>query len=469
MDNELKNSFDASIRKALQDHQVPYDDSTWDMLEGKLKAAEQTDDATLDQVARKALSDYQVPYDHSTWTILSKRLDRIDYRNRLILAKFFEAAVIFFAVFTMVQFLGNIPDIKDHLPMPFSKAEKLSEDRSLDVDGAKETYDLATSSVSKNRVEGKIAAEDANATHDQAEEKGALIQKLSPAKNLADAAHRDIYRSKTIAAMRTLGHLSEIERKPRSYKTVASVLEPRKTFLPTVVRRIETQHTIPSVPLLPEYDLAMVTAETANDFRIVAVERVPKVVTKLNLFYQYNVHRIENVAQRQNSYNQTEYSNGIGFAANVQFGNVGFDLGAIYDEIQYNAGFERNEIQKIQIPLNLRYNGFRNKYADIYLKGGASVHGITQAHYEAPILSGAAPGPRQRPNYFNDGLLNDGNKVENIYFTANLGAGFDLSMTKYFSLFAEAMYHHRFEGEIGLTNDKFNTFATNVGICYTFK
>ena len=476
MDNELRNRFDASIKNALQDHQVPYDDRTWEMLESKMQATELSEDASLDQAAKNALSDYKVPYDHTTWAPLSERLDRINYRNRLIVAKFFEAAVIFFTVFTMIKFLGNIPDVKDYLPMPFAQTETGQLDQLPEAEVAKKASDLLISdaiekdnSQFENELKAKVAV--AKADLDLADAKSDLTAKLPPGKNLVDAAHWDVYQVKTVKAMKaTLSYLEERRTNQRSDASVAW-LERRKAYLPSVVRNIEAQHTTPSVPLLPAFDLTMITAETASDFHIVAVDRVPKVITKLNLFYQYNVHNIENVARGSESYNQPEHSNGIGFSANVQFGNVGFDLGAVYDEVKYDAGFGRNEIHKIQIPLNLRYSGLKTKYADFYLKGGASVHGISQAHYEAPVLANAsAPGsPRARIPHFNDGLLNDGNKVENIYFTANFGAGLDVSMTKSFSLFAETMYQHRFQGEIGLTSDKFKTFATNFGVSYSFR
>ncbi|NND33590.1 MAG: hypothetical protein HKN76_13450 [Saprospiraceae bacterium] len=474
MSNELKNSFDASIRNALQNHQVPYDDSTWDMLDKKMQNAEVAADAALDEVAKKALHTYEVPYDQSTWHTLSERLDRINYRNRIIGTKVFEAAVILFAILTLVKFLGQIPDINDHLPLPFAKTEVTDPSNSsqaemglVNVEQSSGTF-MAGKNESKARSQNKIADV---AQQDSRIEKAAL-DKLPLATSIQKA--RAVFsRDRTINSMKeNISHLNAASQNTdRLEVAFVGTLDRRATELPQVPREIITfgSATVAAVPMLPAYDIAMVVAETATDFQIALVERVPKVRTKFNVFYQNNVHRIANVARRQSTFNQTETSNGFGFATNVQFGRFGFDLGAIFDQVTYDAGFGENEIQKVQVPLNLRFSGFYTKYANFYLKSGMSIHGVTQAHYEAPVLESAAPGPRQNRPFYNDGLLKDGNYENNTYFSVNAGAGLDILITKSFSLFAEGIYQKRLKGELGLTNDKFNTFSANLGVSYIFK
>ena len=476
MSNELKNRFDASIKAALENHQVPYDESTWDILEDRMHHAELAADAALEEATKKALSNYKAPYDHSTWHTLSERLDQIEYRNRLIGAKVFEAAVILLAVLTLVKFLGQIPDLQNDLPLPFAKSHESSPATQSDtemgiVDGL-ENDPSALSQKEKNANQTLASGSVKSLKQNDKRAKDGRVNALPLASTL-NKARQVFYQEQVLKTIKENVNYFQQDAAPGKRSSASDVarLSQREMVLPGVVRNIASRSDrADGVPLLPLYDMSMLVAETAHDFHIAAVERVPKVRTKFKVFYQNNVHRIENVARRQNDYNQTETSNGLGFAANMQFGRVGFDLGAVVDQVTYDAGFfGQNEIRRIQIPLNLRYSGLHTKYADFYVKGGVSAHGVTKGHYEAPVLASAAPGPRKPVPHYNDGLLNDGNYEDNTYFTVNGGVGLDISLSKSFSLFAECLYQKRLKGEIGLTKDKFNTFSTNLGVSYTFK
>jgi hypothetical protein len=215
--------------------------------------------------------------------------------------------------------------------------------------------------------------------------------------------------------------------------------------------------------------MALLQAETATDFHLLAaVKPAPKIRTKLGLFYQYNTHLVRNIKYGSTIPKQgLESSKGQGFVANIQFGRFGFDLGASYGEVAYDAGFGRNVIQKLQIPLNLRYNGLKTKYADFYALAGASAHGVMHAHYEAPVLL-AAPGPRKSEPRFNDGLLEGGYKEYNTYYSINAGIGADIPIYKSMNLFIEAIYQDHWKGALGYTADKFRTFSYNLGASYNF-
>ena len=91
MSKELKNSFDRNIREAIGNHQVPYDDHSWDMLEQKMSQVDMSMEQSLDDKAREAVKSLEVPYQPASWEILSERLDRINYRKRLIASKVFSS------------------------------------------------------------------------------------------------------------------------------------------------------------------------------------------------------------------------------------------------------------------------------------------------------------------------------------------------------------------------------------------
>lgn len=462
MSKDLTNSFDDLIKQSLGDHQVPYDDETWSMLEQKMsQVGTSPEELSVDEIARQTLSEYQVPYNDSTWQVLSDRLDRMSYRKRLIVSKIFEAAVIFFAIFTMVKFLGQIPQVQEYLPKSFvTQPSDLPEAL---ADGSSDYALTLKDDIQINeKSELNSSANEAN------------LSSISLNQNQSGpAAHRDdsdpvrLDQPPNLAPLATRPGLSlHSERNSRRTTIHQLTIDTRDFELPSVKQQLNRPHVVKPVPLLPVYDMAMLQAETATGFHL-AIAQVPtsKIKTKIGLFHQYNFHLINNfVSASLVTRQQVKSSAGNGIMTNVQFGRFGFDLGATFSEVSYSAGTGKNKIQKLEIPLHIRFIGIRSKYADFYAKAGGSAHGVLRAYYAQPGLA-SRPDPNAPPEpKFNDGLLEEpGYREFNTYYSMNAGIGVDLPIYKAMSLFAEANYLRHWKGELGYTADRFTTFSYNFG------
>lgn len=459
MSKDLTNSFDDFIKQSLGDHQVPYDDATWRMLEQKMLQVGTPEELSVDEIARQALSEYQVPYNHTTWQVLSDRLDRMSYRKRLIASKVFEAAVIFFAIFTMVKFLGQIPQVQEYLPS-FAQTPQSDLPEALPDAGSDNSLTLKDDIQINEKSELSSSANEAS------------VSSISLNQNQSGpAAHHagsDPVRSNqpyNLAPLVTrTGFLHGNKNSRRIMNLLA--IDTREFEIPSVKQELDRPHVVKPVPLLPVNDMAMLEAETATGFHL-AIAQVPtsKIKTKIGLFHQYNFHLINNfISASLVTRQQIKSSAGNGIMTNVQFGRFGFDLGATFSEVSYSAGSGKNKIQKLEIPLHIRYIGIRSKYADFYAKAGGSAHGVLRAYYSQPGLA-SRPDPNAPPEpKFNDGLLEEpGYREFNTYYSMNAGIGVDLPIYKAMSLFAEANYLRHWKGELGYTADRFTTFSYNFG------
>ncbi len=460
MSKDEKGGFDHFVRKALGNHQVPYDESTWDLLEQKMTdAVVSGEDLSVDEAARQALAGYEVPYNPASWKVLSDRLDRINYRRRLIASKIFEAAVIFFAIFTMVKFLGHIPQVQEYLPNSLVQLKSYENPQGL-----------------------------TEASRKVLESPGVLEAKVIFPANLVDPAISRLteqastpaippVRTKTLIdqnqpllpiASRFLVAKPNEEPTQRTSRDIVSIAA-RNFQIPTAQPEVNLPRPTSTILPLPAYDPAMLQAETATNFHLAtAAVRPSRIKTSIGMFYQYHTHLVDNfVSWSPVPKQKIESSSGQGIMTIVQFGRFGFDLGASYSNVKYRAGTGSNEIQKLQVPLNLRYTGLKTRYADFYAKVGVSTHAVLRAHYEDAALY-ASPGPQKKAPYFNDGLLEDGYQDYNTYYSLNAGIGVNMPIYKSFSLFTEIGYQDHWKGKLGYTADKFTTFSYQFGASYNF-
>ncbi|MCB0686776.1 MAG: hypothetical protein KDC53_09625, partial [Saprospiraceae bacterium] len=404
---------------------------------------------SVDEVARDAMANLEVPYQADSWDHLSGRLDRINYRKRLIASKVFEAAVIFFAIFTMVKFLGQIPEVQELLlPNAMVGTEEYLE----------QEHDPSKSKSNPDDL--KPAQAVTTSTFSDPEVKGDQLTDKTTSVDLA-------FLPLPATPVKPGFSVRPLEGRKVA---VANPIPSLDLHLLARVPVVNTPMAYENIQKLPVFDMAMLQAETANDFHVLAASKpLSKVKTKVGVFHQRNVNLIDRLKfVIGGGYNEEQtLSNDIenGFVANVQFGRFGFDIGGSYGKVNYNAGDSETSIEKLQIPLNLRYTGIKTKYADFYALAGASAHAVLRANYAEPSQS-AAPGAtsnNQRSAY-NDGLLEGGFKEGNTYYTLNGGIGVDIPITKNLAIFAESIYQHHWKESIGYTDDKISTYTYKIGV-----
>ena len=166
----------------------------------------------------------------------------------------------------------------------------------------------------------------------------------------------------------------------------------------------------------------------------------------------------------------------------VEFGRVGFDFGLAHEYVTYTALGGTNTIHKVQIPVHLRVTPLKSKYVNLYIKGGASVHGVLYADYQEPLSQKAQDtAPKPYLEDYNDGLLDDGVASNNMYWSLNAGFGIEARIYRNLSTFAEIinLKRQRWQqngyggqkiqgGMLGYSKDKLNTIAFNLGVNYSF-
>lgn len=102
--------FDQQLGQALKHLDVPYDPSTWALLEQRLDGAVPSgapDDA-VDHAVFQALSNIEAPFQSAHWELMDKRLRQQAVRvRRLRLAKFAEAAIFLLLLANIGVFVGR--------------------------------------------------------------------------------------------------------------------------------------------------------------------------------------------------------------------------------------------------------------------------------------------------------------------------------------------------------------------------
>ncbi|HMX41217.1 MAG TPA: hypothetical protein PKD78_12840, partial [Saprospiraceae bacterium] len=101
--------FDARLKSALENLEVPYEASTWAVLEKRLPLSSLPDDA-VDRALRPTLTRLEAPSQHSQWDLLAQRLsEQSRLRRRIWLAKISEAAVFLLLLANLDGWLQGTP------------------------------------------------------------------------------------------------------------------------------------------------------------------------------------------------------------------------------------------------------------------------------------------------------------------------------------------------------------------------
>ncbi len=95
----MDNAFDRQIKSALEQFELPYDASTWSVLEQRLaQLPGQTDN--VDQALKGILQNAELPYQSAHWDLLVQKMTAESKRRRRVLfMKILEAAAIFLLLF----------------------------------------------------------------------------------------------------------------------------------------------------------------------------------------------------------------------------------------------------------------------------------------------------------------------------------------------------------------------------------
>ncbi len=199
------------------------------------------------------------------------------------------------------------------------------------------------------------------------------------------------------------------------------------------------------------------------------------------------------------SFARTELGYGGGISMGFRLKKWEIESGAIYSDKLYKArqlqeitgntedGYLLHEAQDIQlsalsIPLHLRYNFDKSNKWDIYTLAGGSMNTLLQLSYyntteyvsdanPSLVSSRAASVVEEKASPASAwGVFNNGNFIDNTYFTANLGMGIERYLSSRWSLFLEPTYKHQILSKgFGPDKDRFNTLSILAGAKVSIK
>ena len=107
MENNLS-SFDARLKSALENLEVPYEPATWTALEQRLPSAPAVPPDAVDKAVFKTLNNLEAAYQPNHWELLAQRMvEQTRLRRRLWASKLAEAAVFLLLLANLEGFLGD--------------------------------------------------------------------------------------------------------------------------------------------------------------------------------------------------------------------------------------------------------------------------------------------------------------------------------------------------------------------------
>ncbi len=475
--------IDDLAKGSLSNLVVDYDEASWALMENKMEQIAAEDAARTDWIARRALTHLSVPYNPESWQLLNHKLDHLSFRRRTIAAKVAEMTMIFLALVTVLRFLAVYPS--DSAPVPVQKQQfahsdtyKSSEQVVAIDDNTEVSGQISTGAQLKADAATSVAVVSNEKTSRGSRRTTSMAQIASRdvLTGIQEANALESVRSTALSQGAFLGAWNA----RKMMNAQASPVALRDHFVQVDNRPLDYHPLMQQVAILPMAEQPGVIMDESGIIQQLMQPitdiGVTKLKTKVQAYRQFNRHIIENYTGygRNEIDDQRLSANAFGMGAVIEFGKVSLDLGLVYDNLTYDALLGQNEIHKVQAPIHLRYAFYKDDDLQVYVKGGASYHGVMRANYQGPLLKGQSSGNNApKPPKYNDGLLQGGflkgYSENNTYLTYNAGIGVELALWDNFSLFSEAMIQNFFgDTRLGQSADEISTKSLNLGVSYTF-
>lgn len=457
--------LDTLARNALGNLAVPVIPANWDVLKQKMGSVKAD---AMDDLAKKALEHYAVPYDFSTWTLLKSQLDRLNFNRKVVAVKSMEAALILFAILTLVRIIGqfpknDVPKASESTMAQIVTSQSATQLQNADPEAADQ---ISRDAMAKNLTEASVEnLEEAVSPETFGRQPHVNSETKTNASSnvLSNTLHIErLYARQELPLLQHAANNKVLVADQRVRGLAKSNLVEDQILDDRYIQRITDVSTVPTLSL---QTLASTTGFLVNDLSPISVQRKSRISTALSVYVPFNSHSIENRHARLPGRRETQKqgSKGIGMGTIVRFGRFGFDLGLAYDHLAYRAEASESEIKKLEIPIHLRYALLSTDNVELYMKGGMVYHGVMTANY-APLSFTSRGGGSSD----SDGLLNGGYREFNTYRQLSAGVGLEIRLHKHWSMFAEGLYQDHYKGSIGNTDAKFTTISSKVGLNYTF-
>ena len=452
------NQFDQKLKSTLDNLEVPFDASSWGLLEQRLNAPfAEEQPAPVDAVDKavfRTLERLDAPYQPAHWDLLAGRMTLADRaRRRVWMFKLSEAAIFLLLIANLQGYLG--PSIG--LPAEPVKQQKPAIQRLQ-----------AEAPAFKNRRGNTTATEMASL------ENGADIS----ADWISGSAPSDKAGNPTLDGT-LVSNLFEPGTSGTSESTLVGIVPAEWTALADLM----------IVPVLEPAE--SVERVNANPY---AASTVKVKAPKQHRMYAATFVGLDQNYVRADGYSTHAAGYGAGVAIGYRIGQWGMEAGLSYNRRQYQPKKE------IEIYDGNTVNGFYGSYASNVDADVLSVpvkvtrrfarFGQTTAHatagvtahvaldksyqYRSVYYPGQAPGgnlnPGQDPKLKQNaqGALENGSLRGNVYASADLGVRIEQPIGRHIAAFVEPAYRLALGGKgFGPNPGKINTFSVQAGVLAT--
>jgi hypothetical protein len=448
--------FDSTIKNSLQNLEVPYDASSWDLLEKKMQSRQSaagyavTDD--VDNVVKKALIGMEVAYNPANWDKMSKKIDNTNVlRQRIMITKFAEAAIFLLLVWNFGSML-------------FTEKASIFSPKSTN---SEQSLSEATPTKSKNR----------NATT-QAQPEQSL------GATIAEILNGDI----TESQLNTLQSNALNIPNNQTSNVILATLTSEVIKSEEDMRNQSTHTSVENTAFLPSLPLENVDYQKNKQvFNTVVLAKHREKKYYVSNYAAATHNRIKTPYDKDSqkpAYEQWTDGYGAGFAIGKKGKKWSVETGLAYNSVTYNpqknikitnslTGIYLKEIdlEVASMPVSVNRKMARVGKSTFYAKAGVTAHAVTQASYRYQTIqlppTTPNPGGPDNPNFLptqGKGIFEGGSISNNAWVTADAGIRIERPINRQMSIFIEPMYSSVIAGKTGPKNDKIAGLALNAGV-----
>ena len=485
MDNNLS-SFDAQMKAALDNLEVPYELSTWAALEQRLPSAPAAD--RVDKAVFSALNNLEAPYQSSHWAMLAERMaEQTRLRRRLWASKLAEAAVFLLLLANLDGLLGDGP-APASLPATPPPSDKPIAEKTPRRHPSAPTSAAATQFSAATTIPGAVGLAENFAAHTM------LLTTDGQTPGAADN--------------------QRIGTNPSAQTTAGTPLE--NPFSPQHPMPLQadgaagTPGVLASTAAAPQQMFAWLAPLSATPqgplfldkknvntsvFRFATpVLSLPEKAPKQQRFYASSIASLEkNRVKAEGADLQITPGHGGGFAAGYRKGKWGVEAGVAYSEKRFrprkevkivpggniNKGYYGAYVREVSadmvaVPVKATRRIAKAGRLSVHAVAGLTANIAVEKSYQNKTVfyPGFQPqpvtDPVPKPTAFaqtGDGLLEGGSLDGNSYLSATAGLRLEHPVGKRYTVFVEGAYNPALTRQgIGPKSAQINTLALNAGV-----
>jgi hypothetical protein len=437
--------FDAQVKSALENIQMPFDPASWDALESRLDGMPAPD--AIDQQLRPTLERLETAYDPASWNSLSAKMDGIARARRVKWTKAAEAALILLLLLNTKSLFQAIEPAPKVPVTPKATTNEPIAHRSRSKGLQKqETNNTSNISISDLSLAGQVFS----IVH-------SLAQAISGSENEVLATDiQQIEIAEALPVQLDASLLAPAANAPLAYGM-------QRTIHPN---RVSANLSIPAA-----------SRKGSSPF-----------YTGFSAGYDQNFLAQEEHKDQSSGYNGTlvvGYRKGKwGFETGIQYSSKSYqpkreNVEYLNDPFQGIGFYYNNGVvaDVVTLPAKVTRQVFKAGKTKAHAVAGVSGHFATSKQYQYnsvlyPPVQPLPPDPNNSPLKAvpvppAKGILENGGMTHNAFVTADIGLRLEQSFGNRYSAFIEPIYRHSLGGGLGPVASRLNTVSVQAGVLAT--